>query len=108
MSCPTVGKEKYKDFVNTQPHNKEIPVHDPSKRTKTKLLTFNSSSKNPKTNQRKSVEVNRDILAKLLTISVAREVIDFKIALRFPLGEVSLSSCNPDGCMQKARTKSVK
>ena len=54
-------------------------MHDPIKRTKTKLLRFKSSSKKSKTNQRKSVEVNRDILAKLLAILLAREkVIDLK------------------------------
>ena len=58
LSCPTVGKEKYKDFVITQLHKKEIPVHDPIKRTKTKLLTFKYSSKK-KQSKSKSVEVNR-------------------------------------------------
>ena len=49
LSCSMVGKEKYKDFVNTQLRRKKIPVQDPIKRTKTKLLTFKSSSKkNPK------------------------------------------------------------
>ena len=48
LSCPTVGKEKYNDFVNTRLHKKEIPVHGPNKKTKTKLLTFKSSSKKPK------------------------------------------------------------
>ena len=102
MSCPTVGKEKYKDFVNARLRKEEISVHDPIKRRKTKLLTLKSFSKKPKTNQRKSVKVNRDTLAKLLAISLAREkVIDFKKALQFPLGEVPLSLCNPDGCMRK-------
>ena len=77
LSCPTVGKEKYKDFVNTQLRKKGIHVHDPIKRTKTKLLRFKSSSKKSKTNQRKSVEVNRDILAKLLAISLARKLYKF-------------------------------
>ena len=77
LSCPTVGKEKYKDFVNTQLRKKGIHVHDPIKRTKTKLLRFKSSSKKPKTNQRKRVEVNRDILAKLLAISLARKLYSF-------------------------------
>ena len=88
--------------MNTQICKKEIPVHDPIKRTKTNLLTFKTSSNKTKTNQRKSVEVNRDILAKLLTISLARKkVIDFKKALQTPHGEVPLSLCNPDGCMRK-------
>ena len=35
-------------------------------------------------------------------MSLVREkVIDFKKALQFPIGEVSLNLCNPDGCMQK-------
>ena len=89
--------------MNTRLHEKEIPVHNPIKRTKTKLLTFKSSKKKPKTNQRKSDEVNRDILAKLLAVSLASEIIDFKKALQFPLGEVLLSLCNPDGCMRKTR-----
>ena len=46
--------------MNTQLRKKEMPVHDPIKRTKTKLLTLKSSSKKTKMNQR-SVEVNRDI-----------------------------------------------
>ena len=53
LSCPAVGKEKYKDFVNTWPHKKEIPVHDPIKRTKSKLLTIKSSSKETQNESKK-------------------------------------------------------
>ena len=38
----------------------------------------------------------------MLAISQARKkVIDLKKALQFPLDEVPLSLCNPDGCMRK-------
>ena len=50
LSCPTVGKEKYKDFVDTRLRKKEISVHNPIKQTKTKLLTFKSSSSSKKKN----------------------------------------------------------
>ena len=37
----------------------------------------------------------------MLAISLVREkVIDFKKALQFPLVEVPLTLCNPDGCMR--------
>ena len=111
LSCSMVGKEKYKDFVNTQLRRKKIPVHDPIKRTKTKLLTFKSSSKKkPKTNQRKCIEVNRDILAKLLAISLAsKKVIDFKKALQFALGELPLSLATlMVVCERQIRANSVK
>ena len=63
--------------MNTRLRKKEIPVHDAIKRTKNKATNIKVFLK--KTNQRKSDEVNRDILAKLLAISLAREkVIDLK------------------------------
>ena len=53
LSCPTVGKEKYKDFVDTRLRKKEISVHDPIKQTKTKLLTFKSSSSSSSSSKKK-------------------------------------------------------
>ena len=49
----------------------------------------------------KSLEVNRDILAKLLSTPVqSRKPIDEK-ALQYPLSPVPLSLCNADGTMRK-------
>ena len=51
---------------------------------------------------RRNVEVNRDILARLMYLSCTEsKVIDFKAALEYPLSDLPLSLCNADGTMRK-------
>ena len=106
LSSPTLGQQKHKDFVNNRLRNGEIPVHDPIKRLK--IQSFRTSVKKTTTKQKKSVDVNRDIVAKLLSISVKRgKTINFEKALKFPLGEVPLSICNTDGSMRKTNKSNL-
>ena len=54
------------------------------------------------TSNNKSIEVNRDVLGKLLSISLKEsKPIDFVKALPYPLCEVPLSFANADGTMTK-------
>ena len=53
-------------------------------------------------NRRKLIEINRDILAKPLSISLKEDKqIDFEKALKYSLSEVPLSLCSADGAMRK-------
>ena len=55
-----------------------------------------------KSNKSKTMEVNRDILGKLLSISIRKgRVVDFEKALEYPLSTVPLNIPNADGTMRK-------
>ena len=101
LSLENNGKNQYKDFVNKRILTKEIAIHNPIKRNPIK--NFNTSRrKTVLKGGKKTIEVNRNILAKLFSISLKQdEKIDFQKALVFPLSEVPLSLCNPDGSMKK-------
>ena len=101
LSSPTLGQEDlYKQFVEDRLKSGKIPVHDPIKRLKIK--SFKTAAHEPRTTQKKSVDVNRDILAKLLSMSCKKgKTIDFEKALKYPLGDVPLSLCNGDGSTRK-------
>ena len=77
-----------------------MAFHDPIKRYTIK--SFGCNTKKTVLSNKKSIDVNRDILAKLLSISIKQEKkIDFEKALTHPLSEVPLSLCNADGSMRK-------
>ena len=57
---------------------------------------------------KKSVDVNRDIVAKLLPISVTEgKTIDFEKALKYPLGTIPLSMANADGTTRKTNKRKL-
>ena len=59
-------------------------------------------AKKTTTSNNKSIEVNRDILGRLLSISSKEsKTIDFVKALHYPLCEVPLSLVNADGTTRK-------
>ena len=59
-------------------------------------------AKKTTTSNNKSIEVNRDILGRLLSISSKESnTIDFVKALHYPLCEVPLSLVNADGTTRK-------
>ena len=59
-------------------------------------------------NKRRVFNVNRDILAKLLSISVRKgKTIDFEKALKYPLGDIPLSLANADGTMRKTNKRKL-
>ena len=78
----------------------DVAFHDAIKRER--ILNFNSAVKKTVTKSKQRVDVNRDILGKLLSVSVKQgRTVDFEKALKYPLGEVPLSLCNADGSMRK-------
>ena len=100
LSLPDFGKEQSSNFIKSRIQQKEIPFHDPIKRNHTK--GFNLKNKKTRMKNKKSVDVNRDILARLLYISTKKgKTIDFEKALRYPLSEVPLSICSADGSIRK-------
>ena len=57
-------------------------------------------------NKTKSIEVNKNVLSTLLAISAKmNKVIDFSLALKYPLAPVPLRLSNPDGS-RRTTTKS--
>ena len=64
--------------------------------------TFKVIAKKTTTSNNRSIEVNRDILGRLLCISLREgKTIGFVKALHYPLCEVPLSLANADGSMRK-------
>ena len=93
-------KEQYSKFVMERILSDEVSFHSPIKRNK--LLNFKTCYKQATKSNKKSVEVNRDILSMLLSLTVRKQkVIDFQAALSYPLSQVPLSLCNSDGSMRK-------
>ena len=95
LSIKESGEEFYKDFVDDRLKSTSIKIHDPIKRNKVSL--FKSACKKVVVqyhNKQKTIEINRNILAKLLAYTAkTRRQIDFKVALTFPL--CSLPLCFP-------------
>ena len=105
LSSLDTGKLLRKGSVEKWLHQREIMVHDVIKRCK--FQNFSSMAKKPTAKNKKSVvDVNRDILAKLLSISVRKwKTIDFEKALKYPLGDIPLSLENADGTMRKTNKR---
>ena len=78
-----------------------VAFHDPIKRNANK--GFGSNTKKTVLSSKKRIDVNRNILAKLLSISTKQEKkVDFEKALTYPLSDVPLS--NADRSMRKTIT----
>ena len=91
------GKERRDKFVKAQISKS---FHEPIHRCK--ISTFKVTAKKTTTSNNKSIEVNRDILGRLLFISLKEsKTIDFVKALHYPLCKVPLSLTNADGTMRK-------
>ena len=98
------GKSQYTEFVKKRLHTNEKLFHEPIKRNP--KLGFKSLNKKTVLKNKKSVEANRDMLAKLLAICIKQErKTDFQKALTYPLAEVPLALCNADGSMRKTNRK---
>ena len=93
-----MGKERREKFVKTQINESfNEPIHQ------CKISTFKVMAKKTTTSNKKSIEVNRDILGRLLSISLKEsKTIDFVKALHYPLCEAPLRLVNADGTMRKA------
>ena len=99
LSVKQLGKECYKDSVDNRIRKTTLKIHDPITRNETKL--FKSAGKNVvlhHKNKEQVVEVNRDILGKLLAHSAkTQRAIDFKKAFTYPLCPIPLCFAHPDG-----------
>ena len=97
LSSYAMGKERRDEFVKTQiSESFDQPIH------RYKISTFKVTAKKTTTSNNKSTEVNRDILGRLLSISLKEsKTTDFVKALHYPLCEVPLSLANADGTMRK-------
>ena len=97
LKCWKIGEQKYKDFVQECLSTNQTAFHESIKINKISLFKQTSTkiSKNRKT---ATIEVNRNMIGKLLAISAKCEkVIDFEVALSFALTSTPLSLSNPDG-----------
>ena len=99
----TNGKALSDEFSAQRILSKKKPFHDPIPRNKiptfqTPLMKISSSKK---TNV---IEANRNIIAKLLSISTKyKRPIDFEDALRYPLFSVPLNLAYPDGSKRETQ-----
>ena len=93
-----LGEECYKNFVDNGIGKTTLKIHDPITPNKTEL--FKSAGKNVvlhHKNKEQVVEVNWDILGKLLAHSAkTQRAIDFKKALTYPLCPIALCFAHPD------------
>ena len=91
LSSYAMGKERRDELVKT-----EISESFHESIHRCKISTFKVMTKKTTTSNNKSIEVNRDILGRLLSISLKEnKTIDFVKALHYPLCEVFLSLALP-------------
>ena len=103
------GIDSYNEFVEKRIKSQAIKVHDPIKRQKCALFTDTERKVTLKhKGNEKTIEVNRDVLTKLLALSAKHnKVIDFEAALTYPLSPVPLSLSHPDGTRRKTMKSSL-
>ena len=103
------GIDSYNEFVEKRIKSQAIKVHDPIKRQKCALFTDNERKVTLKhKGNETTIEVNRDVLTKLLALSAKHnKVIDFEAALTYPLSPVPLSLSHPDGTRRKTMKSSL-
>lgn len=102
LSVYTIGMDKYREFKNERlikPPTKSF--HEPI--TRCKVIGFGRKKvKVAMKNSVKAIEINRDILAKILSASIkSGKPIDFEKSLQYPLSPLPLSLCNADGTIRK-------
>ena len=86
-----------------------MDFHSPIKRVNLKLFKSTSRRVTAKSSTKaKCIEANRNILGALLAISGKNErVVDFDVALRYPLCPVPLSLANPDGSRRTTKKSNL-
>ena len=93
LNCRDIGEEKYKTFTRECIEGNLKSFHDPIK-----FEMFKDAGKVTRNGKTAVIEVNRNVIGKLLAISTKFEKnIDFEVALAYPLTSVPLSLSNPDG-----------
>ena len=98
LSLPKKGEDLFKEFRQKRLLTGEISFNEPIKKQIDKKLIKNKLIKTVKrSNQVSSIEVNRNILGKLLSHSINHNKrIDFSEALKYPLSPTPLSISHPD------------
>ena len=92
-----IGKQSFSDFMKERLFSDDVKFHDGLPRTKVKLFKQCCQKINLlKDGKMKTLEVNCNIISTLLAIS-AKTVIDFNMALEYPLSPVPLNIANADG-----------
>ena len=99
LSVRKVGITKYDESEKSRLISKEKPFHDPIKRNKVKLFKDSTVKNTIKIKDKETIiEVNRNILGKLLSITASSEHnIDFQKVLEYPLSPIPLLLAHPDG-----------
>ena len=94
-----IGKQSFSDFMKERIFSDDVKFHDGLPRTKVKLFKQCRQKVNLlKDGKMKTLEVNRNIISTLLAISAkTNRVIDFNLALEYPLSPVPLNIANADG-----------
>ena len=97
------GEDLHGTFVDKRIKSSVQKIHNPIKREKIQLFKNTGKTVVVKSENKKLVvEVNRNILGKLLAFSTKTgRQIDFERALTYPLSPMPLSLANPDGSCQK-------
>ena len=106
------GEQQFKTFTKEYISSNVKSFHDPIRRNKITLFKQTSKSVTVSRNGKTSiVEVNRNIIGKLLAISAKRsKAVDFEVSLCYPLTSTPLSLSNPDGTRrvtQKSRSATI-
>ena len=92
------GEQLYEVFKAERLFSTTTPFHEKVPRQKPTLFSDTSKPKGKDNKKCDIIEANRNVLAKLLTLSAnAQEPIDFNKALEYPLYHVPLSLAYPDG-----------
>ena len=94
-----IGKQSFSGFMKERIFSDDVKFHDGLPRTKVKLFKQCCQKVNLlKDGKMKTLEVNRNIISILLAISAkTNRVIDFNMALEYPLSPVPLNIANADG-----------
>ena len=104
LTIPEEGAASSETFrTDRLSSNKSVTFQTPIQRKK--ILLFGECKKHTtitKSNKSKTMEVNRDILGKLLSISIRKgRIVDFEKASEYSLSTVPLNISNANGTMRK-------
>ena len=99
LSFPDKGITLAEEFLNKRLLSDEITLSDPIRRNiDKKTLLAKKTVQIHHANKVKSIEVNRNILWKVVAYSTNfGKPIDYAESLKFPLSPIPLSTCHPDG-----------
>ena len=99
LKISEIGEQSFSDFMKERIFSDDVKFHDGLSLTKVKLFKQCCQKVNLlKDGKMKTIGVNRNIISTLLAISAkTNRVIDFNMALEYPLSPVPLNIANADG-----------